>query len=104
LGEYCSQQNQGFVKCKEGNSKPEACVEQGKLVTGCAVDLFKKVKANCNTEYTTHWKCLEWNNHEFSFCRKEQQAFDGCVFEKLGLGKQRYEELQQGKLLARKKL
>ena len=35
---------------------------------------FKKLKMNCNDEFTQHWECLEKLNNKPKYCRKTQAA------------------------------
>eukprot|EP00123_Amoebidium_parasiticum_P010056 comp19863_c0_seq1/m.23994 comp19863_c0_seq1/g.23994 ORF comp19863_c0_seq1/g.23994 comp19863_c0_seq1/m.23994 type:complete len:120 (-) comp19863_c0_seq1:145-504(-) len=84
-GQYCKEQNDTFMACRFAGKDPEKCVEEGKKVTACALQFFKLLRQNCNTEFTKHWECLEYNNQESSRCRDTQLPFDVCMWTKLKL-------------------
>lgn len=46
-GKYCEAQNNEFVLCKHETRDPIACLPEGKVVTNCANEFFRKV-----------WNCL----------------------------------------------
>ena len=74
---------EAFMDCRIENKDPRKCLKEGREVTQCAMSFFKKVKATCNEEFTNYWTCLDYNNQDFTKCRKSQAAFDGCMLEKL---------------------
>ena len=53
---------------------PRKCLKEGKDVTSCSMEFFRKVKAMCATEFMTYASCLERGsaNMEFSNCRNTQ--------------------------------
>lgn len=87
LGAYCKDYNEDFMKCKDENGDPKACLLEGRKVTRCALDLIKKVKANCFEQFTSHYECLDKNNQLYQKCRGQEQEYNGCVFSKLGITK-----------------
>lgn len=47
--------------------------------------LCRQIKGNCAESFTEYWTCLDYTNlQELRYCRKQQQAFDSCVLDKLG--------------------
>ena len=40
LGQFCKKENDDFMKCKQQDKNPAACVEQGLKVTRCSIDLY----------------------------------------------------------------
>lgn len=45
----------------------------------------RQIKGNCAESFTEYWTCLDYSNLlELRQCRKQQQAFDSCVLDKLG--------------------
>ena len=50
------------------------CLKEGRDVTSCSMEFFRKVKAMCATEFMTYATCLERGspNMEFSHCRNTQ--------------------------------
>ncbi|KAJ3036025.1 hypothetical protein HDV00_003118 [Rhizophlyctis rosea] len=84
---HCKDFNEDFMLCKNENMDPQACLKEGRKVTRCAMDLIKKLKANCEKEWTAHWQCLDEKNHMLYRCRNDERVFNECVFNKLGLTK-----------------
>ena len=84
-GRFCVKQNDAFMKCRMEGKDPRKCLAEGRAVTACALDFFRKVKSSCNEPFTEHWTCLDYNNQTYEYCRKTQKAFDGCMLEKLNL-------------------
>ena len=76
LGQYCDQDFKTFMGCRYGHKDPRKCLEEGKQVTKCALDFFKKLKTECNDVFTKHWTCLDYHNQEFGYCRATQKKFD----------------------------
>ncbi|RDD45692.1 NADH dehydrogenase [ubiquinone] 1 alpha subcomplex subunit 8 [Trichoplax sp. H2] len=84
-GNYCDKPNHEFMLCRYETTDPRKCLPQGRRVSECAVEFFKKVNASCREDFTKHWTCLDHNNHEFEYCRPSQRAYDECMFKQLGL-------------------
>ena len=84
-GGYCGKENDAFMECRIENKDPRKCIEEGKKVTKCAMDFFKKIKESCNEEFTEHWTCLDYKNQEYRHCRKTQKVYDTCMAEKLNM-------------------
>ena len=82
-GEHCKKENEAFMDCRIESKDPRKCLKEGREVTECAMGFFRKVKASCNEEFTNYWTCLDYNNQDFTKCRKSQATFDGCMLEKL---------------------
>ena len=85
LGKYCELENKNYVQKRFETKDPRATLEEGKAVTQCALNFFKKMKETCNKEFTDHWKCLDYNNQYFGRCRKTQEKYDTCVLQHFGL-------------------
>ena len=85
LGQYCDKDFKTFMGCRYEYKDPRKCLGEGKQVTKCALEFFKKLKEECNDVFTKHWTCLDYNNQEFAYCRATQKKYDACVLEKLGL-------------------
>lgn len=93
-GAYCGKENDTFMECRIDHKDPRKCLEEGKKVTSCATEFFKKVKGSCNEEFTEYWTCLDYKNQEMPRCRKTQAAFDDCMAQKLNLHRAKEEEGQ----------
>jgi NADH dehydrogenase (ubiquinone) 1 alpha subcomplex subunit 8 len=38
---------------------PRKCIQEGKDVSLCSIDFFRKVRDSCNDTFTTFWTCLD---------------------------------------------
>ncbi|XP_065663805.1 NADH dehydrogenase [ubiquinone] 1 alpha subcomplex subunit 8 [Hydra vulgaris] len=85
LGNYCKQDFTTFIQKRYETKDPRATLEEGKKVTECALEFFRKLRKDCNKEFTDHWKCIDYNNHHFGLCRKTQAVYDDCVFKNFNL-------------------
>ncbi|KAF8740132.1 hypothetical protein AX14_008548 [Amanita brunnescens Koide BX004] len=88
IGAHCQKYNDDFMLCKNENRDPEHCLKEGRRVTRCARDLINKMREHCLQEFETHWNCLDRNNQEYLYCRKQERKLNSCMFEKLGLKKE----------------
>lgn len=84
-GEHCWKENDAFMICRVDTKDPRKCLEEGKKVTNCAKEFFKKIKGSCNQEFTEHWTCLDYKNQDLTQCRKTQKVFDSCMADKLNM-------------------
>eukprot|EP01136_Pigoraptor_vietnamica_P020641 Opistho-1_new@69788 len=83
---HCDAQNKAFILCKDSHGNdPAKCLAEGKAVTECTHDFFRKMLANCRKEFEAQVACLDSHNVEYQYCRKTQKALDKCALEKLGL-------------------
>ena len=57
-------------------------MKEGRDVTSCSMEFFKKVKALCATEFMTYATCLERGsaNMEFTHCRNTQVRNQLCAW------------------------
>ncbi|KAH9638164.1 hypothetical protein HF086_009192 [Spodoptera exigua] len=51
LGKYCEQANNEFMLCRLEENDPRKCLKEGKAVTACTMDFFRKVKKSCLQEF-----------------------------------------------------
>nr|ABM55643.1 mitochondrial NADH:ubiquinone oxidoreductase 19 kDa subunit-like protein [Maconellicoccus hirsutus] len=86
LGKYCEEQNDEFMLCRreEGRMK---CFNEGKEVTACTLDFFRKVKKSCAAELQNFAYCIDQSSMMYDIypCRKTQAVFDKCMLENMGI-------------------
>ncbi|KAJ9592991.1 hypothetical protein L9F63_015361 [Diploptera punctata] len=87
LGKYCESQNNEFVLCRNELDDPRKCLNEGKAVTGCTLEFFRKVKGTCFKEFTQYANCLDKSSIDLAYkhCRKTQAVFDKCMKDNLNL-------------------
>jgi len=86
IGKYCDEQSKEFMLCNLEEKDPRKCINEGKAVTRCGLEFFKKMKLQCAEEFTDYWKCIDRSQYDMNFkhCRKTQGVFDKCVLDKFG--------------------
>lgn len=92
LGKHCEAQNNEFMLCKQELQDPRKCIDEGKQVTKCALDFFRKVKKTCYDEFTQYASCLNNSSGDmkFSACRNTQTVYDKCVLDNLEISRPEY--------------
>ncbi|XP_075219171.1 NADH dehydrogenase [ubiquinone] 1 alpha subcomplex subunit 8 [Lycorma delicatula] len=92
LGKYCEGINNEFMLCRNELEDPRKCLNEGKAVTSCSLEFFRKLKKHCNEEFTAYYNCIDRSSADYKFspCRKTQNAYDQCVLENLNLERPEY--------------
>jgi len=92
LGKYCEVQNNEFMLCRSETQDPRKCLREGKDVTSCSMEFFKKVKATCAAEFMSYASCLEKSSGDMQLkeCRKTQGVYDDCILKNFGMERPHY--------------
>jgi len=92
IGKYCEYHNNEFVLCQDELRDPRKCLDEGKAVTACALDFFRKIKQTCYDEFTQYYNCIDKSSGagKFEPCRKTQAVYDKCVLDKLNIERPAY--------------
>ena len=45
--------------CRSEDGDPRRCLNEGKEVTRCAFEFFRKLKKNCMEEFTKYSECVD---------------------------------------------
>ncbi|XP_076300487.1 NADH dehydrogenase [ubiquinone] 1 alpha subcomplex subunit 8 [Lasioglossum baleicum] len=87
IGKKCEWSNNEFTLCKQETKDPRKCINEGKNVTACALEVFQGIKKHCQTEFNQYVNCLEQSSGtmELSHCRKTQAVIDDCVLKNLNI-------------------
>ncbi|XP_047513142.1 NADH dehydrogenase [ubiquinone] 1 alpha subcomplex subunit 8-like [Pieris napi] len=87
LGKYCEEVNNEFMLCRFEEKDPRKCINEGKAVTACTLEFFRKVKKTCLAEFNQYAHCIDKSSGDMSLrqCRKTQGVFDQCMLENLNL-------------------
>ncbi|XP_059485034.1 NADH dehydrogenase [ubiquinone] 1 alpha subcomplex subunit 8 [Neocloeon triangulifer] len=87
LGKHCESQNNEFILCRTELKDPRKCIEEGKAVTSCALDFFRKMKKACREELEQYATCLERSScgMDYQYCRQTQGVYDKCVLDNFGI-------------------
>ncbi|XP_030753329.1 NADH dehydrogenase [ubiquinone] 1 alpha subcomplex subunit 8 [Sitophilus oryzae] len=93
LGKACESENNEFILCRYELQDPRKCINEGKAVTNCALNFFRKVKGSCFEEFTQYANCVDKSStdQKFTPCRKTQGIFDKCMKDNLGIDRPPYD-------------
>jgi len=64
---YFNSFKQEFMLCRQEYRDPRKCLNEGKAVTSCSLDVFKQIKKNCAQEFGLFANCLDRSSPDFSF-------------------------------------
>ena len=53
--------------CKAEEKDPRKCINEGKEVTKCGMQFFRKIKANCADSFTAYWKCIDNSSWDMNY-------------------------------------
>lgn len=53
--------------CRKELEDPRACLNEGKAVTSCALDFFRKVKKSCADEFMQYAHCIDKSSTDANF-------------------------------------
>ncbi|XP_072387051.1 NADH dehydrogenase [ubiquinone] 1 alpha subcomplex subunit 8 [Diabrotica undecimpunctata] len=97
VGKTCEWENNEFILCRDELKDPRKCINEGKAVTSCAMNFFRKIKATCADEFMQYVNCLDKSSPDQAFvpCRKTQAVFDKCVKDNIGLDRPPYDYFNQ---------
>ncbi|BFZ22343.1 hypothetical protein BsWGS_25382 [Bradybaena similaris] len=86
LGKYCDNACKEFILCRSEEGDPRKCINEGKEVTRCGFEFFRKVKKSCYAEFNQYLQCIDHSGTEMFFknCRTTQDIYDSCIKENLG--------------------
>lgn len=75
------------LQIRSEEKDPRKCINEGKAVTACTLDFFRKVKKSCLDEFNQYSNCIDKSSGDYSLkqCRKTQGVFDKCVLEKMNI-------------------
>jgi len=93
IGKYCENVNNEFMLCRsEYPNDPRKCIDEGKAVTACSLEFFRKLKKNCRDEFENYVECVDKSSTKFDFapCRNTQGVYDKCMLDKLQLERPYY--------------
>lgn len=79
IAHRCAKVNKVYVECKKKDKNPETCLEEGKGVTECTIELLKDLKDKAPEELKAYYSCMDYYSNNFEKCRKEQAAFEAKV-------------------------
>ncbi|XP_054016473.1 NADH dehydrogenase [ubiquinone] 1 alpha subcomplex subunit 8 [Hylaeus anthracinus] len=87
VGKKCEWDNNEFILCKQELKDPRKCIQEGKKVTACAMEVFQGIKKHCAEDFNRYVRCLERSSGtmELSLCRNTQAVLDDCVLKNMNI-------------------
>ena len=87
IGKKCEWHNNEFMLCRQETEDPRKCINEGKNVTACAMEVFRGIKKHCMDDFNQYVSCLERSSGtmELSLCRNTQAALDSCILKNLNI-------------------
>ena len=80
IGFKCFDPNLDFLKCKNGDKDPSACVGEGEKVHECVYGLFKEIAGKAPQEFSALASCLDTHDLRTHRCKKYQDAFEAAYY------------------------
>lgn len=78
LAHECADANLDFMRCKQRDANPRACLVQGEKVTAAVLKTLREVETHCGETYSAYKKALKENWHRIDETRKEKAALEDC--------------------------
>lgn len=60
---------QEFMLCRMEEKDPRKCLAEGKAVTACTMDFFRKVKGSCLNEFNQYANCIDKSSGDYSMVK-----------------------------------
>lgn len=85
IGKQCEAINNEFMLCRQELNDPRPCLDLGKRVTACAMEVLTRIKKECLDEFKQYANCVDKSSGDFGYrhCRKTQEVFDYCMKDRL---------------------
>lgn len=58
---------QEFMLCREEEKDPRKCLKEGKDVTACSLNFFRKIKKTCLEEFNQYSHCLDQSSKDLNY-------------------------------------
>ena len=76
----CGDANAAFVRCKQADANPQACVEAGDKVRSCVDGVLATASGKCGPTFEAYRSCLDNNGLRYEKCRDEERALKVCYY------------------------
>ena len=53
--------------CDKEEKDPRKCINEGKEVTRCGLEFFKKLRSSCGSEFTEYWQCIDHSSYDMHY-------------------------------------
>ena len=76
IGKICMEQNIDFMKCKQMNQDPRACLDKGGKVVSCVLMVMQTAEKKAASELKDLTRCLKVTSNDFIKCRHLKRAME----------------------------
>lgn len=59
--------------CRDELKDPRKCIAEGKAVTNCALNFFRKLKKTCNNEFEQYATCIDKSSGNYDMTKYTTQ-------------------------------
>ncbi|KAG1675345.1 NADH dehydrogenase [ubiquinone] 1 alpha subcomplex subunit 8 [Nymphon striatum] len=73
FGKFCETESKEFMLCKDDFDDPRKCINEGKDVTACALNFFRKMKETCYEEFQAYATCLETKSVDYQVSKQDRR-------------------------------
>ncbi|KAK4533907.1 hypothetical protein CCYA_CCYA20G4789 [Cyanidiococcus yangmingshanensis] len=81
IGTQCREQNRSFLQCKATEPDPANCLDKGRSVQRCVLELLMSLNATCPSQFEAYARCLGEQSaasYAFERCRRLETALVEC--------------------------
>ena len=71
-------ENIDFMKCKQAQADPAACLDRGQAVIKCVLNVAVKANKVANAELRDFRTCLKVTSNDFVKCRRLKREFENA--------------------------
>ena len=73
--------------CKREEQDPRKCLSEGKELTACGMEFYRKLKRTCRPEIEAYALCIDQSDGRYplDICMKNRSYFDDCMKNKMGI-------------------
>ena len=80
IGYKCYDANLNYLKCKNRDENPAACLPEGEATHKCVYDLFNEIRAKAPRQFAELSACLEWEDLQLDRCKAKQHACEAAYY------------------------
>jgi hypothetical protein len=80
IGKECHAENVSFMRCKQGDGNPAACLDKGEAVCACVLGVMKRAAKTAKAEVDELKQCLDTTNNDFVACGEIRTAMTDAFY------------------------
>ena len=80
IGKECHAENVSFMRCKQSDSNPAACLDKGEAVCACVLGVMQRAAKTAKAEVEELKECLTTTNNDFVACGEIRTAMTDAFY------------------------